>query len=79
MIKFIYAEDGYIVMTDTQGHTYRASHANGVWQGLCIADGLAPNASHSSTMDFAKEAGFPSHDTAWQIFNEALAQYNAGE
>jgi hypothetical protein len=79
MIKFIHTEAGYIIMTDTAGHTYRATHVNGVWQGLCMADGLAPDARHSSTMDFAMESGFPTHDAAWQIFNEALAQYNSGE
>lgn len=76
MIDFIYAEDGYIVLKNTKaGHTYRAQYPHGVEMALVIEDGIAPDAAHSSTMDFAAEYGFKTHTDAWDLLRAGVLKY----
>lgn len=75
MIKYIAADKGYIEMQDTSGTKYRALGAFGVSQVLVICGGMSPDAMHSSSMDFAKEYGFESHDAAWNTFYKGVEDY----
>ena len=74
-IEFISAYKGGIKMFSGEGVVGYGDTAEMIAYVL-KTKGLSSGASHSSSMDFADEEGFDTHDGATKLFNEALEIYN---
>ncbi len=70
-IDFIAAHNGGIQMFSGEGVVGWGDTANMIAY-VIKTKGIASNAFHSSSMDFADEEGFESHDGAWKLWNAGM-------
>ena len=75
MIDFISAKDGGIQMFTNNGVVGFAKSAKSIAY-IMQTKGLADTIYCSSSMDFADEEGFATHDGDNKIWNEAITIYN---
>ena len=75
MIDFISAKDGGIEMSNSNGVVAYAKTPEGIASSI-ETNILADAVYGSSSMDFADEEGFATHDGAKKLWDQAIEIYN---